>query len=119
MFAYIASPYSSPSDTIRHKRFQLAELYTAKCLREKDWVYSPIVHCHELAQRYNLPTNAAYWLEYNYAMLERADSIRLLQLPGWEHSKGVEAELNFATEKGLQVIHIDYETIKQIKFPAN
>lgn len=104
---YLASPYSSPDPLIMKTRFLLAEQVTAKLLSQEIWVYSPIVHCHELAQKFNLPTDFAYWQSYNFDMLRRADALYILSIPGWYESKGVKAEFDLAALMGLPIRYID------------
>lgn len=106
---YLASPYSSPDPLIMKTRFLLAEQCTAELLKRKIWVYSPIVHCHELAHKYDLPKDHEYWLAYNFAMLRRCESLAILTIPGWRESKGVAEEIKFAELAG---IGIDYITAK-------
>src|SRR6478752_4572437 len=91
---YLASPYSHPDPLIMKTRFLLAEQVTATLLKERLWTYSPIVHCHELSQKFTLPTDFAYWKEYNFHMLRRAEGFWILAIPGWQESKGVTAELD-------------------------
>lgn len=93
---YLASPYSHSDPLIMRTRFLLAEQATARMLNAGKFVYSPIVHCHELAQRYSLRTDFAFWREYNIDMLRRADAFAVLKIPGWEESTGVKAESEIA-----------------------
>lgn len=97
---YVASPYSHPSSAMRDYRYRQVEQYTAELLRNRSWCYSPIVHCHALAQRFELPFTADYWSEYNEHMLERCDSLHVLKLPGWEDSRGVQAEIRYWASLG-------------------
>jgi hypothetical protein len=89
---YLASPYTHPDPFVREHRY----LYTAKAvmylLERKKWVYSPIVHCHELAKIGGLPVDAEFWREYDFAMISHCTSFIILRIEGWEHSKGVAAE---------------------------
>jgi len=68
-YIYLASPYSHPSHEIMHERYEQAAAVTAHFLRNHRYVYSPIVHCHELARRHDLPRNINFWKDYNVAML--------------------------------------------------
>lgn len=89
---YLASPYSSPDPGIMSERYTKTMIVTAGMLGERQWVFSPIVHCHEMARRLSMPADFEFWREYNYHMLELADEMLILTLPGWEASKGVWAE---------------------------
>lgn len=92
MFVYLASPYSSPEPFIQEERYLKACRATHYLLEKRIWVFSPIVHCHELAKMINLPKDAAFWQEYNFAMLARADKLIILRIEGWEAFVGVRGE---------------------------
>ena len=102
-FIYLASPYSHSEASIREARFKEAEAATVWFLKQKVWVYSPIVHCHALAKEHNLPTDAGFWQEFNHTMIERSSGVIVLGIEGWQESKGVKDEISFAREMGLEV----------------
>lgn len=108
-FTYVASPYTHPSPEIVEARFRAVEEIVAGLLRKEVYAYSPIVHCHELAKRYELPTSFSFWAEYNYAMLDKASMLIVVKLPGWETSVGVTAELARAASLGIPVQYIEPE----------
>lgn len=113
-FIYLASPYSDKSRTVRHGRYlQVAET-TAELLRQGLHVYSPIVHCHELAERHNLPKDFAFWEKYNFAMLEQASALHILELEGWEQSKGVRGEIQFAVKTGITIQRLTYPLMEAV-----
>jgi hypothetical protein len=103
-YVYLASPYSHPDESIMEARFVAAEAATARLLRRSVWVYSPIVHCHELAKKFDLPKDFVFWQEYNFAMIRGAAKLYVLRIDGWEASKGVTAEIAYARELGIPVI---------------
>lgn len=110
---YVASPYSHPSEGRRELRFLQVSNYVADLLRRKEWCYSPIVHCHELAITYKLPTDAMFWADYNHHVLQRCDEVHILMLKDWEYSKGINMERAWAREFSKPVLMVDgapYET---------
>lgn len=111
MFTYLASPYSHTNPEIREERFRLAEQALAHLLDRSVWTYSPIVHCHALSLRFDLPVSFDFWQEYNFAMLERAIELMVLTLPGWEVSRGVNEEIEFATDKGIPVTYRSLQSL--------
>jgi len=112
-YVYLASPYSDPSELVRHKRYlEVAEIVAAY-LRESLHVYSPIVHCHEIAKRFSLPKDFKFWSEYNYAMLEKASGIHVLELQGWADSKGVTAEIRYAMRNKIPLTMISHPLNKR------
>lgn len=93
---YLASPYSHPDPIIRKTRFLLAEQATAGLLTLGFFPYSPIVHCHELAEKYYMAPDFSFWRDYNIDMLRRADAFYILRIEGWAESKGVTHERGVA-----------------------
>lgn len=109
-FIYIASPYSDPDEKVRETRYLQASHYLSFLLSRRQWAYSPIVHCHNMAKVFRLPTDAAFWAEYNFAMLEAAREMHVLQLKGWERSVGVSHEIAFCRTREKTVTTIGWGT---------
>lgn len=106
---YLASPYSSPDPIIMKTRFLLAEQVTAQLMEEGHFIYSPIVHCHAMAERYALPKDFAFWRDYNIDMIRRADALYVLTITGWKESVGVTGEIGFAKHAGLEIKYVNEE----------
>ena len=107
-YIYLGSPYTSRDQATQHMRFRAAGRAVVQLLREGVHVYSPIVHCHQLALDYSLPKDFAYWEAYNKAMLEPASMLMILKLQGWEESKGLDGEIQFATRKSIPIEFMDW-----------
>lgn len=106
-FIYLASPYSNPDPKVMEKRYQQAMKAVQQMLRYREWVYSPIVHCHELAKIYELPKSHEFWEDYDFTMLAASSCLRILRLPGWDVSNGVFKEKAEAERLGVPVGYID------------
>jgi hypothetical protein len=108
-YTYLASPYTHPIPSIQRDRYQAALKCTHWLLTQRIWAYSPIVHCHTLALQYDLPTDFAFWQDYNIAMIVPAEGFMILALEGWDVSKGVAAEINIAhaTNKRIRFITLN------------
>lgn len=106
-FVYLGSPYSHASEAIRELRFRAVETVTGDMLRRGITVFSPIVYSHVMAQRYNLPTDAQFWLPHNRAMLKASTSLWIVMLPEWDVSVGLRGETLAADEYKLKVTHIN------------
>lgn len=98
---YLASPYSHPDPTIVKTRVLLTMQCMAGLIANRVHAWSPILHCHELAQVHSLPTDADFWWEWSKDFIRRSDGILVLKIPGWEESKGVKVESDFARVLGL------------------
>jgi hypothetical protein len=102
---YLASPYSHVDPARRHGRYRAACAAACWLLNIRCWVYSPIVHCHELARLHDLPGDFEFWRDYNYAMLDGAHSLYLLNIEGMTDSIGVKNEIAYA-RRNMKPIHL-------------
>lgn len=120
MYDYLASPYTHPNEFVCELRYRVAENQLAIRLQAKLWTYAPIVHCHKLAKRYDLPKDFHFWQEYDEAMIAGANKLLVLRLPNWQSSAGVAKEIEFAEDIGVRVEHIEphscdaLETLRQL-----
>ncbi len=105
-FYYLASPYSHPDPFVRELRYLQTMQVLTELLTKGLCLYSPIVHCHELAKIGALPKDAKFWEKYNFTMLAAAEQLWVLMLQGWEQSVGITAEVAEAQRIGtMKIIH--------------
>lgn len=104
---YLASRYSDHSIEVMHNRFLTTQRVVAAMLMRKEFVYSPIVHCHELSVAYVLPRDFQFWQQYDFDMLRRADRLVVLNEFNVELSIGVTAEVKFARSFNLPIVYAD------------
>jgi len=104
-FIYIASPYTHLNPLKMEERFKLVENYIFHLTLQNVIAYSPIVHFHQIAKEYTLPTDAEFWYKHNVAFLKSAKALHVLQLPGWDMSKGIIKEIKVATMLHLPIFY--------------
>jgi hypothetical protein len=104
-YTYLASPYSHPDASVRETRYHEAVDCVAWMIKNEIWVYAPIVHCHFVALKHALPTDAKTWQDYNHAMIRASRHLSILAVGGWRESKGVAEEIEFAREIGRPVTY--------------
>ena len=98
---YIASPYAHPSAEVREARLEAVRHVCGQMVNEGKIVMSPLVYLGELAMRGVHPPQG--WYAWDLQLLARCDELLVLQLPGWEDSKGVLAEIAGAQTKGIPI----------------
>jgi hypothetical protein len=81
----------------------MVEAHCATMLKHGLIVYSPIVHCHELALRHDMPHAFEFWQHYNQGMLDVATELVILQLDGWQESVGLKGEAEYAAAIQLPI----------------
>lgn len=100
---YLASPYSHSDPAVMQQRYEAMVQVVNHFYRQNIRVYSPIVHNHPVAVLGGLPRTWEFWEGIDLDMLARCDEFCVIQLPGWETSKGVAAELEFAKRYQIPV----------------
>jgi len=102
-YIYLASPYTHHDEAVRESRYEAVRDATAWLMRKQQWVFSPILHCHDLAKAHGLPVDHIYWDKYDYQMVKSANGILVLTIMGWTQSEGIKKEIKWAGELGLPV----------------
>lgn len=103
---YLAVPYSHPTAGVRQYRFEQANYVAGMLMQRGEMVFSPISQNHPIAKVAELPSDWAFWEEYDKRILAACDRLYILCIEGWVASVGVSAELALARNLGLQVRYI-------------
>lgn len=108
---YLACPYSHKERYIRVARWIAANQIAAKLMIAKQYVFSPISHTHpiEEASEGKLPMGWEFWEGFDRQYLSFCKKIVVLRIPGWEESKGVQAEIKIGIEMGIPVEYMDWD----------
>lgn len=105
---YLASPYSDPSSAVRYNRFASARDYTYSQMQRGEVIFSPIAYGHQFAQVYRTPADHEWWKRFNESVMLACQELRILKLDGWDKSKGVSSELQFAAGLGLEITYAEW-----------
>lgn len=117
---YLASPYSASTAEQQYARYLDAERVTFHLIQCGYPIFSPIVHCHNMAVRFNHDGDFRTWEKYDRLMLKSADQMVVLMLSGWKESKGVAGEKAIAYSEKIPVVHIGFQAALDIpKLPFN
>lgn len=107
---YLASPYSHDDKDVMTSRFVNACLAAGNLMNQGLIVFSPIAHSHSIAQICELPTDWSFWEEQDMSYLvEWANKLYVLDIDGWEESRGVQAEIDVALQLDKPVRLVDNE----------
>jgi hypothetical protein len=100
---YLASPYSHPDPLVKAERFRQACTVAGKMMKEGQCVFSPIAHSHPIEQYFEDGSVEGhdFWLKQDFAVLSHCAKLVVLAIDGWERSKGVAAEIEFAQQNQI------------------
>jgi hypothetical protein len=100
---YVGSPYTHTNKFIQEKRYLDVSVFTGELMKNGLTVFSPIAHCHDIARYCTLPTNYEFWENYCLRMMDVASAMVVLQLDGWDLSRGLTSEIRYATHLGIPI----------------
>lgn len=103
---YLATPYSHPDEHVRIQRYDAARWYAYQCHAAGELILSPIVHSHPLTA-FGAGGDFRTWQRLDTALLRGCQSMRILELPGWRDSKGIDAERKFAQELFMPIRRVN------------
>ena len=103
---YIASPYSDPNDAVQYERFMAVRDYSVTLMKLGLPCFSPIAYGRQFQKHYNMGGDFETWLQFNNHMMRTSSKVHVLTLSGWDKSKGVAHEIDFATRLPMPVIYI-------------
>lgn len=106
---YLAAPYSGDKETI-NARMELFGKCAARLINKGHFVVSPLYN-HFILHHEDLPGDWDYWQHYSRATLAQCKAIIVLMIDGYSDSKGVQGEIEFATERGIRVYYLSVEEI--------
>jgi hypothetical protein len=110
--AYVSSPFSK-FDGGHWRAFVAAARSTASLLRLGVHAYSPIVHGYPLCMYGGIKAvNHEFWMDADRPMMELAQGMIVLTLPGWEVSEGVIEEIKAFTVAGKPIVHVKPEDLE-------
>jgi hypothetical protein len=87
---------------MNYRYYKVCE-FVAIGMKAGKMLFSPIAHCHVMAIQQKLPTDFAFWQDYNLHFIDRSEEMIVLGLEGWEESKGVAVERAFCQDQGIPV----------------
>jgi len=101
-FWYLASPYAKWGDF--EQAFQHAAAIAGRCLKQGVFVFSPISHCHPISE-YGMGecSNHDVWMPLDKQFVDASFGIIVAGFPGWDESRGIGMEVQWAKEQGKSV----------------
>lgn len=108
---YLAAPYTHDNPLIQAQRAAIITRVAAAIAATDRPVFSPITHGVAMVEHLpiELVRDHAFWMRQCMALLIKADSLMVLEMPGWTRSQGVQAEIAKAIAMGMP---INYATVE-------
>ena len=107
MLTYLTSPYSHPKASMRLLRYKQACKAAGHLMKEGFAVFSPIAHSHSIEAFFDTIEPGPFWMKQDIPILKHCDQLIVLELDGWDRSKGVAQELELARKAYMNILRMD------------
>ena len=107
---YIGSPYSHQDPEVVEENYKKVSMLAAKRCSEGEVAFSPITYGHTLLGFVPMPNDWEFWKSFCLTFLEHADELLVYKMEGWENSRGLAAEIEFAESREIKVTYLEYES---------
>lgn len=103
---YVASPYSNFDPLLVETNFRMVTQYVADRVKNGEIMISPITYGHTLLQYSEMPGDWSFWTVFCLSLLDKCDCMRILMLPDWEKSVGIQEEIKYADSKKIKIEYV-------------
>lgn len=111
---YLATPYSHEQASVREARFRAAARIAGLLMVEyKIPTFSPITHSHPISDALAKfpgspgPCDYVFWVGWDEHIRSGCDGLIVVQLPGWEQSRGMALETQRFLAEAKPVLWIE------------
>ena len=103
---YLAAPYSHEDSDVVARRMAYFCIVDAKLCKQGLITVSPLSK-HLIKTYTDIPLTWDFWKSYSEKLMEKCDSLYVITLSGWEDSIGVQAEIQMAKERSMEIVYLD------------
>lgn len=110
---YIGSPYSHTDKAVMEENYRRVSRLAADLCSQGKVAFSPITYGHTLLGFRGMPADWEFWQNFCLSFLVKADKLLVYKMPGWESSKGLEAEISFARDHNIAIEYLEWTQPEQ------
>lgn len=106
-YIYLASPYTHQDpNVLKIREKQISEIGYV-LMKHGYNLFCPITQSHRLADVAHVVLGHEECMRVDLAFLEKADELFVVKLHGWDESRGVREEIQFAKQHGIPITYIN------------
>jgi hypothetical protein len=104
---FVSSPYTHADPEKMEENYRTVSFYSSKLCSEGVVAISPILYGHTAVKFHPMPTDWDFWKNFCLTILDKCVEIHVLKMPGWELSKGMKEEMEFARKRNIKITYIE------------
>lgn len=103
-FAYLASPHTHSDPAVVEWREKAIMIVAGKLIQMGLQIFCPIMHTAALDREIKIPHHR--WLMQDQPIFDASRLLIVVQLPGWEKSVGITAEIERAKKRKKPIFYM-------------
>ena len=113
---YVACPYTHQDPKIVQLRYAVSAQVARQLFKEGLMVFAASMHNSLIAAMSGVGDQFSKWVEFNHLMIERVDKLIVVTMEGWEQSRGVQDQIDYAKKLGkhIEMIAPPEELVKAV-----
>ena len=108
----VVGPYNTTDVELKKSRVHTIASYCAKIFHEGMIPVSALLSGLAFAEHAELPTDTMTWANFSKQYVSGCDEMHVLQIEGYDTSRGVLLEIEEANRLGIKVIYVPYDLIQ-------
>jgi nucleoside 2-deoxyribosyltransferase len=119
---YLACPYRHIDSKVAEKRLQTSCLVAALLMKHGFIVFNPLSHSvpieSKLLEEFEFESDNEvhdFWMRQDLEILRKCTAVVLIEIDGWEQSKGVKKELEESQNLNIPIYRITEDDIEHFR----
>lgn len=109
LLQYIATPFRHKNPEVMKFREWAVTITTAHLFKENVFCYSPITYTIPINNTGIMQNSWDLWSGFDFFMVEQCGGLLILDLPGWNESEGIFAEVKTAQKYNKIIYLLDHK----------
>ena len=105
----VVAPYNTPDIELKKLRVHTIAVYCAELFHKGIIPVSALLSGLAFTEHAKLPTDTETWANFSKLYVNGCDEMHVLQLEGYDTSRGVLLEIEEANRLGIKVVYVPYE----------
>lgn len=114
---YLATPYAHDDEEVKLDRQRIACDLATGLIRQGLPIFCPIAYGKMIRETMPAAQHWSHetWMKLDLQFLAKSDMLLVATMPGWDKSKGVTEEIEFAKRYGIPIAFLQYETTASLR----
>lgn len=108
---YLCYPFCHENKQVEEARLRVGAEITKTLIGKGMTIFAPVNYSLDVQEAGAIPPQG--WYHWDLGVLDRCDTLAVIEFPGWEKSLGVTLELVFARAKDMNIVFVSWDKLSE------